>query len=159
MPAIYGNSYDITQAPGYVAIRYEMVHETRIIPLDGRAAPAPALKSYIGYSRGRWEGDTLVVETTNVVEAAAYNGASDSLKMTERFKPVANGNIEWSVTFDDARTWVRPWTFGMRLTRDDKQPIIEYACHEGNDGLRNILAVARLEDEEKAKAAKGSAGK
>jgi hypothetical protein len=154
MPAIYGNSYDITQGPGFVAIRYEMVHETRVIPLDGRPHVSPAIKSYVGDSRGRWDGDTLVVETTNVLEASAYGGASDSLKMTERFTPKPDGNIEWSITFDDKRTWVRPWTFGMRLTRDDDSPIIEYACHEGNDGLRNILKVARMEDEANAAAGK-----
>jgi hypothetical protein len=142
MPAIYGNSYDITQGPGFVAIRYEMVHETRVIPLDGRAHAASSLKSYMGDARGHWEGDTLVVETTNFLEASAYGGASERLKTTERFRPDGK-DIEWSITFDDATTWVKPWTFGMRLTRDDSQPVYEYACHEGNEGLRGILSAAR----------------
>jgi hypothetical protein len=145
MPAIYGNSYDITQGPGFVAIRYEMVHETRVIPLDGRAHLPSHVHSYMGDARGRWEGDTLVVETRNFLEKSAYGGASDALKTTERFRPVAGG-IEWSITFDDPSTWVRPWTFGMKLTRDDSQPVVEYACHEGNDGLRGILSAARAEE-------------
>jgi hypothetical protein len=150
MPAIYGNSYRLVQSPGFVAITYEMVHETRIIPLDGRSAPPSALKSDMGFARGRWEGETLVVETTNFLERSAYGGASEKLKTTERFRPTGRGTIEWSITFDDPSTWVRPWTFGMRLTRDDAQPVFEYACHEGNDGLRGILSAARVEEREAA---------
>jgi hypothetical protein len=149
MPAIYGNSYDITQGPGYVAIRYEMIHETRIIPLDGRPHAPSTIKTYMGDARGHWEGDTLVVETTNYLEATAYGGASDHLKTIERFTP-SGKDIEWSVTFDDAHTWVRPWTFGMLLSRDDSQPIFEYACHEGNEGLRGILSAARAAEKEAA---------
>jgi hypothetical protein len=162
MPAIYGNTYDITQGPGFVAIRYEMVHETRVIPLDpstgsgsprvesrgdGRGFLPAALKSYMGYSRGHFEGDTLVVETTNVLEQSAYGGASDKIKITERFRPTSNKTIEWSITFDDKTTWVRPWTFGMRLTKDDSH-LFEYACHEGNEGLRGILSAARSAERE-----------
>jgi hypothetical protein len=151
MPAIYGNSYRIVQSPGFVAITYEMVHETRIIPLDGRAPAAAALKSDMGFARGRWEGDTLVVETTNFLERSAHGGASERLKTTERFRPTSKGIVEWSITFDDSTTWVRPWTFGMRLTKDDAQPVYEYACHEGNDGLRGILSAARAEEKAAAK--------
>ena len=154
MPAIYGNAYDIVQGPGFVAIRYEMVHETRVIPLDGRPHAPGTMKSYMGDARGRWEGDTLVVETTNILEKSAYGGASDRLKITERFRPVSKDVIEWSATFDDPATWVRPWTFGMRLTRDESQPVIEYACHEGNDGLRGILSAARAEEKAAAEARK-----
>ena len=146
MPAIYGNSYDITQSPGYVAIRYEMVHETRIIPLDNRPHVSGAIKSYMGDARGRWEGDTLVVETTNYLEAAAYGGASSSLKTTERFTPTGPDTVEWSIRFEDPRTWTRPWSFGMRLTRDPQSQLFEYACHEGNEGLRNMLKIARDAD-------------
>jgi hypothetical protein len=151
MPAIYGNSYDITQGPGFVAIRYEMVHEARVIPLDGRPHVKGAIKSYMGDARGRFEGQTLVVETTNFLEASAYGGASDQLKTIERFTPTSPNTVEWSITFDDARTWARPWTYGMRLTRDEQQGIFEYACHEGNDGLRGILSAARAEEREAAK--------
>ena len=143
-----GNSYDITQGPGFVAIRYEMVHETRVIPLDGRAHLPGSMKSYMGDARGRWEGDTLVVETTNVLEKSRSTAAhSDKIKITERFRPTSNKTIEWSITFDDRTTWVRPWTFGMRLTWDDS-PIFEYACHEGNEGLRGILSAARVAERE-----------
>jgi hypothetical protein len=148
MPAIYGNSYDITQSPGSVAIRYEMVHESRIIPLTNQPRVSGTIKSYMGDSRGRWEGDTLVVETTNYLEAAAYGGASSALKTTERFTRTGPKTIEWSIRLDDPHTWARPWSFGMRLTLDPQSQVFEYACHEGNEGLRNMLKVAR--DAEKA---------
>ena len=143
MPAIYGNSYDITQSPGAVAIRYEMVHDTRVIPMDNRPLLKGAIKSYMGDARGHWDGDTLVVVTTNYLEAAAWGGASTSLKTTERFTPTGPDTIEWSIRFEDAHTWMRPWSFGMRLTRDPQSRVFEYACHEGNEGLRNMLRIAR----------------
>jgi hypothetical protein len=146
MPAIYGNSYQIVQGPGFVAIRYEMVHETRVIPLDGRPHVGASIETYMGDPRGHWEGDTLVVETTNFIEASAYRGASRHLKLTERFKPVGPKTVEWSVTLDDPHTWTRPWTFAMTLTRDESQPVFEYACHEGNYGLESILSAARAEE-------------
>jgi len=117
MPAIYGNAYEILQGPGYVAIQYEMVHETRLIPLDGRPHPSPAIRMYMGDPRGHWEGNTLVVETTNFTDKTPYRGSSEFLKMTERFKPVAPDTVEWSVTFDDPHTWAQPWTFAMNLTK------------------------------------------
>ena len=148
MPAIYGNSYEIVQAPGMVAIRYEMVHETRVVPLDGRKPLPEYMQSYMGDSRGHWEGDTLVVEGSRYLEASAFGGASSRLRTIERFRPTSKHMIEWSITFDDATTWLKPWTFGMRLTRDDEHPIFEYACHEGNEGLRGILSAARAAEKE-----------
>jgi hypothetical protein len=100
----------------------------------------------MGDPRGHWDGETLVVETTNVLEKSAFGGASDRLTMVERFNPVRAGVIDWSMTLDDAGTWQRPWTFGMQLIRDDSQPVFEYACHEGNDGLQGILRAARTVD-------------
>src|SRR5215216_999616 len=148
MPAIYGNSYDIVQGPGVVAIRYEMVHETRVIPLDGRPHAPASMRSYLGDPVGHWEGTTLVVETTNFTDKTPYRGSSEHLKMTERFTPVGPDLVEWSVTFDDPHTWTHPWTFAMNLTKvDDSQQLFEYACHEGNYGLRNILAAARAEEQ------------
>src|SRR6188768_1609374 len=94
-PIIYGASYDITQAPGYVVIRYEMVHEARVIPLDGRRKLSPVIRQYMGDSRGWWEGDTLVVETTNVHDNMNYRGATSGLKVTERFAPVGPDRIDW----------------------------------------------------------------
>jgi hypothetical protein len=152
MPAIYGNSYEITQAPGVVAIRYEMIHETRIIPLDGRPAPAKNIRSFMGFARGRFEGDTLVVETTNFDPRSAYqNSNADVLKVVERFTPVAGNKVEWTVRFEDATTWTRPWAFQMNLTKDPTQVVFEYGCHEGNHGLRNILSAARAEEAAAAK--------
>jgi hypothetical protein len=147
MPAIYGNSYQIHQGPGYVAIRYEMVNETRVIPLDGRPHLDARIREYLGDARGHWDGNTLVVETTNFTDRTPYRGSSRYLKMTERFKPIAPDTVEWSVTFDDPHTWTKPWTFAMNLTKvDNSQQPFEYACHEGNYGLRNILTAARAEE-------------
>lgn len=146
MPAIYGSSYEIVQSPSSVAIVYEMVHEARVIPLDRRAHVGTAIRTYMGDARGHWDGDTLVVETTNIKEAIAYRNASLTLRLIERFTPIAEG-LEWSVTLDDPATWTRPWTFAMVLTKKDaSQRPFEYACHEGNYGLRNILSAARAEE-------------
>jgi len=144
MPAIYGNSYQIHQGQGFVAIRYEMIHETRIIPLDGRAHVSTKIPTYMGDARGHFEGNTLVVETSNFRDP--NRGASEKLRLVERFKPVAANKLEWSVTYVDPTTWVRPWTFSMNLTQDPTQAPFEYACHEGNYGLANILSAARADD-------------
>ena len=144
MPAIYGNSYQIHQGPGFVAIRYEMIHETRIIPLDARAHVGSRIATYMGDARGHWDGNTLVVETTNFRDP--NRGASEKLRLIERFRPVAPNSVEWSVTYDDAATWAKQWTFAMNLTKDPSQPPFEYGCHEGNYGLRNILSAARAEE-------------
>ena len=144
MPAVYGNSYEIVQSPDYVAIRYEMVHETRIIPLGDRARVSPSIRSYMGDARGRWDGNSLVVETRNFRPESTYQGAHhESLRIVERFTPTSRDTLEWSVTVDDPRTWTRPWTFTVDLTRDNSQPVMEYACHEGNHAMRNMLVVAR----------------
>ena len=150
MPAIYGNSYRIHQSPGVVTITYEMVHDTRVIPIDGRAHVAPSIRQYVGDGRGRWEGTTLVVETTNFTDKTPYRGSSDQLKMTERFTPLGPDTVEWAVTFDDPHTWATPWTFAMNLTKaDESQQPFEYACHEGNYGMRNMLSAARAEEKSK----------
>jgi hypothetical protein len=151
MPAIYGNAYEIVQAPGHVAITHEMIHETRIVPLDGRAPLPSTIHSYVGDSRGRWEGNTLVVETTNFKPGSAYRGANaDRLRLIERFTPIAPDTIDWAVTVDDPTTWTRQWTFAMHLTRGgpEVQPF-EYACHEGNYGLPNMLSAARAAEQTK----------
>jgi len=146
-PAIYGNAYDITQGPGIVAIRYEMVHETRVIPLDDRARPAKTMTSYMGEPRGHFEGNTLVVETKNFNDRGAYRNANpETYTLIERFTPIGPNKIQWSVTINDPSTWTRPWTYTMQLTKDSGQPLFEYGCHEGNYGLRNILSAARAEE-------------
>ena len=157
MPAIYGNSYQILQGPGYVVIKYEMVNETRIIPLATTPHLTPKIREYLGDARGHFDGNTLVVETTNFTDKTAYRGSSENLKLIERFKPIGPNSVEWSVTFDDPHTWAKPWTFAMNLTKvPDSQGPFEYACNEGNYGLHNILTAARAEEAEiKAAAAKG----
>ena len=146
MPAIYGNAYDITQGPGFVAIRYEMIHETRIIPLGNSPRLPASFRHYTGDARGHWDGDTLLVETTNFNEASAYRGASRNLKMTERFTLINPNTIKWEARFEDPATWERPWAMTMPLKRDDEGGQFEYACHEGNRGLENILRAARFEE-------------
>ena len=149
MPTIYGNSSRIVQGPGYIAIQYEMIHETRLIPIDKDPRPHPGRNIHLdmGDSRGHWEGDTLIVETTNFTQRSVYRNANpDTLKITERFTKVAPNKLRWSVTLDDPRTWTKPWTFSMPLTLNDAEPIQLYECHEGNYGLRNILSAARAEE-------------
>ena len=151
LPAIYGNQYEIVQAPGYVAIRYEMIHETRIIPLDRRPRLGGAIQNDMGDARGWWEGDTLVIETTNFKERSVYRNANpEKLKVTERFSRISPEQIRWTVTVDDPTTWTRPWTFSMPLTVDNN-PVPSYECHEGNYGLRNILSAARAEERQQAR--------
>jgi len=152
MPAGYGSYYDIVQSPDSVAIRYEMIHETRTIPIDSRPHIAQDLAQYLGDARGRWEGDTLVVETTNFRADTAPQRGSERVRMIERFTPVSPDIVEWSVTFNDPSTWTRPWTFMMPLTKvESAQEVHEYACHEGNLAMRNILSAARVEDAARSK--------
>src|SRR5688572_10704312 len=149
MPMIYGNAYRITQSPGYVALQYEMVHETRVIPLGDAPRVPSNLDFYMGDARGRFEGDTLVVETRNIRPEAAYRNASEDLVITERFTPVDANTLSWEVRFEDPATWTAPWAFEMPLKRDADAAPFEYACHEGNLGLANILSAARATDDER----------
>jgi hypothetical protein len=149
MPAIYGNSYRIVQGQGFIAIQYEMIHETRVIPIEASPRPHVGKKVHLdmGDARGHWDGDTLVVETTNFHPRSAYRNANaDALKLTERFTRTAPDKVRWSVTVEDPTTWTRPWTFAMPLTMNDTEPIMQYECHEGNYGLRNILSAARADE-------------
>jgi len=149
IPVMYSNVYDIVQAPGVVVITYEIVHEARVIPLDGRARLGPAIREYMGDARGHWEKDTLVVDATNFTAAAAYRGANPArLRVVEHFTPVAPDTIAWTATLDDPTTWTRPWTIGMPLHRE-RSPSLPFECHEGNYGLRNILSAARAEERTK----------
>jgi hypothetical protein len=149
MPAIYGNQYQIVQAPGYVAILYEMIHETRVIPLDGRPSVGKSITQDMGEGRGHWEGDALVVTTTNFKERSAYRNANaETLTLTERFQRIAPDKVRWTVTVNDPSTWTKPWTFSLPLTADPN-PVPLYECHEGNYGLKNILSAARAEERPK----------
>ena len=155
MPVIYGNSYRIVQAPGVVAISYEMIHETRLIPVEDRPRVGAAARSYMGEARGRWEGNTLVVETINFNPKMSFRGSDpETMRLVERFTPTGPNTIEWRVTVEDPATWTSPFTFVMDLTRDDSEAMIEYACHEGNMAMANILSGHRA-DERAAAAAAG----
>jgi hypothetical protein len=140
IPVMYGNNYQIVQTPGYVVITYEIIHETRVIPLDGRPHVGSGVRMHMGDARGRWEGDTLVVETTNFTKAAAYRGAT--FRVIERFKRVAPDTIQWTATMEDPATWTRSWTIAMPLILD-KQELLPFECHEHNYGMVNILKAAR----------------
>jgi hypothetical protein len=151
-PVIYNNGNQILQMPGYVVIRYEMIHETRVIPLDGRPHISPAIRSYMGDPRGHWEGDTLVVHTSNFNgrTGAQANGnllmTSDALELVERFTRTGPDTIQYEVTVTDPRTWTRPWGVAFPLRRDPGYKIFEYACHEGNHAMTNILSASRAEE-------------
>jgi hypothetical protein len=140
MPLLNSNVYEIVQSPGVVAIIYEMVHDVRVIPLDGRPHVGDGIRAYLGDSRGRFDGDSLVVETRNFTDRTPYRGSSDQLRLIERFTPASANSLQWTVTLDDPQTWARPWTIEMPLTRSLSGPL-EYACHEGNYALRHIVGI------------------
>jgi hypothetical protein len=155
IPFIHGNSYEIVQAPGEVSITYEIMHEARVIPLDGRSHVGKAIRLDMGDARGHWEGTTLVVETTNFHPRSAYRNANAAtLHLVERFTRTAADRVEWAVTVDDPMTWTRPWTFAMPLTMNEREPVLEFACHEGNYALPHILSAARAAEREAATARK-----
>jgi len=145
MPPAYNPAYQIVQSPGYVTILIEMLHETRVIPTDGRPHAPASVRSWLGDPKGHWEGDTLVVETTNFNDKAAFRGASENMKVTERFTRVSDDSIKYEFTVDDPATWERPWTAEMPFVKING-PVFEHACHEGNYGILNTLAGARKED-------------
>jgi len=146
IPSMYSNNYEILQAPGLVAIRYELLHEMRLIPLDGRPHISEKIRQHLGDSRGHFEGTTLVVETTNLKQASAYRNADVStLRVVERFTARSPDVLEWSATLEDPHTWTRPWTLAMDLSRE-RGGLLFYECHEYNYGLQNILRGARAED-------------
>ena len=149
MPHILGNSYEIVQSPGLVAIVYELIHDVRVIPLDGRPHAPGAIGFEMGDARGHWEGTTLVVESTNYKDRSTYRNANAAtLRLVERFTPTSPGRIEWAVTVNDPTTWTRPWTFSMPLTMTDTEPVLEFGCHEGNYAVPHILSGARKAERE-----------
>lgn len=146
-PGIYNNGLQIVQGPGYVTIQKEMIHETRVIPTTPRPRDGAALTSWLGSSQGRWEGDTLVIETTNFNGRVSFRGSSAGMKLVERFARVAPNVLVYEFTVDDPATWTQPWTAMFAFDRDDAQyELVEYACHEGNYGLTNILSGARARE-------------
>jgi len=165
LPTLYNNNYQILQVPGYVVILYEMIHDVRIIPVDGRPHFPSTMRQWMGDSRGRWEGDTLVVEVTNYTDRTSIHPVrsiaskvahSRDLRLVERFSRVDADTIDYRFTVHDPQTFTRPWTVAIPMTRKDAPDrILEYACHEGNRAIPTILngSAARAD-----KAPTGAAG-
>jgi catechol 2,3-dioxygenase-like lactoylglutathione lyase family enzyme len=149
MPAIYNNGLQISQGPGFVTVQREMVHETRVIPTDGSPHVGSNITSYMGDPRGHWEGDTLVVEITNFNGRAPFRGSSENLTLTERYTRTGLDTLRYEFTLDDPTVWTRPWTGMYTFVRDETQyELVEYACHEGNYGMTNILSGSRAKERE-----------
>lgn len=146
LPSAYNNNYQIVQAPGYVTILNEMIHDARVIPLDGRPHLPPSVHLWLGDSRGHWEGNTLVVDTTNFTDQTAFRGASERMHLIERFTRTSPDTLLYEFTIDDPSAFERPWTVQLPSVKFDGGPIIEYACNEGNRGMEGILAGARAEE-------------
>jgi hypothetical protein len=148
LPGGYNNNVQIVQTPGYVGILQEMIHEARIIPLDGRPHIDKSVRQWLGDSRGRWDGNTLVVDTTNYSDKVIFNtfnccrGSGANLHVIERFRRVDADTIDYQYTVDDPTTYTKPWTVSIPLSRTEG-PIYEYACHEGNYGMTGLLSGAR----------------
>ncbi len=153
MPVGYNGNLQIVQGPGYVAILQEMIHDVRMIPTDNSSHLPANVRQWMGDSRGHWEGDTLVVDTTNFTDRTAFRGSSENLHVVERFRRVDANTISYQFTVEDPSTWSRPWTANVPMTKIDG-PIYEYACHEGNYGMANNLSGARAEEKKKAQEAK-----
>src|SRR5215471_3803359 len=153
MNAGYNSNYQIVQGPGYVMILVEMIHDARIVPIDGKQAALPeTMRQWMGDSRGHWDGDTLVIETTNLNGKNPFRGSSEKMKVTERLWRVDANTLGCRFTIDDPATWSQPGTAEAPMTKL-VGPIFEHACHEGNYGVRNTLAGARLEEKKAAEAA------
>jgi len=153
-PGAYNNNYQLVQTDDHVLIVNEMVHETRIIPLDGRPFPPEEIRQWRGSSRGHWEGDTLVVETRNRRADTPFRGSSENMRLTERFTRVADDVLLYEFTVDDPDTFTQPWTVQITSSRVQDELMYEYACHEGNKAMYGILGGARLEERRAADAAK-----
>jgi hypothetical protein len=141
----YNSYYQIVQSPGYLAIIHELGHEVRVIPIGDRPHVGTQLRQWLGDSRGRWDGDTLVVETTNFSPKSSFQGSSLNLTLVERFRRVGEKTLNYEFTVSDATVWARPWTVMIPL-KATSDKIYEYACHEGNDGMEGILSGHRVEE-------------
>ena len=154
LPGGYNNNLQIVQTPGYVVILLEVVHDARIIPLDGRPHLGPDVPQWLGNSRGHWEGNTLVVDTADFSPRNGFQGAREKLHLVERFTRVDADAIRYEFTVDDPATYTRAWSAASLLNRDPGGRIYEYSCHEGNYGLAGILSGARAQEKAAADAAK-----
>jgi hypothetical protein len=150
MPGFYNHNYQILQTPGYVVLLVEMIHDARVIPLDGRAHISPNIRQWLGDSRGRWDGKTLVVETTNFTDKVndrglTVFGTGKNVRLVERFTRIDANTIDYQFTVDDPSAFTKPWTAAIPMTKTEG-PLFEYACHEGNYGLHDILSGARFQE-------------
>ena len=152
LPSFYNNNYQIVQGPGYVAILVEMVHDVRIIPLDDRPHLPSQTRQWLGDPRGHWEGNTLVVESTNFTDKTTFRGATAEMRLTEKFTRIAADQVLYQFTVNDPKTFTKPWTAEVPMLRTDG-PIYEYACHEGNYAMEDMLRGARMEERKSAKPA------
>ncbi len=156
LPSAYNSNLQIVQSGGQVAILQEMIHSARIVPTDNSPHLPPAIRQWMGDSRGHWEDKTLVVDTTNFTDKTAFRGSTAGLHLVERFTRIDDDTLVYEFTAEDPATWVRPWTAQMRLARI-AGPIFEFACHEGNLGIANTLSGARALEKAAVEAArKGS---
>ncbi len=153
LPEAYNSNIQIQQGPGYVAILQEMIHDVRIIPLDGRPHLDPKIRQWMGDSRGHWEGNSLVVDTTNFTNRTNFRGSTENLHVIERFTRLDTNTIRYEFTIEDPMTWAQPWRAELPLTKTTG-PIFEYACHEGNFGMANTLSGARAAEKAAEDAAK-----
>jgi hypothetical protein len=153
LPGPYNNNLQVLQTPGYVVLLTEMIHDARIVSMDGRPHTSPTIRQWLGDSRGHWEGDTLVVDTINFTDKTSFRGSGANLHLVERFTRLDADTLEYSFTVDDPSTWTRPWTVTYPMVKTEG-PIYEYACHEGNYGLPNILSGARWEEKAAEEAAR-----
>ena len=142
LPSAYNSNLQIVQDAGHVAIVQEMIHSARIIPTGGSPHLGAGIRQWMGDPRGHWEGDTLVVDTTNFTDQTSFHGSTASLHLVERFTRIDKDTIIYQFTADDPATWTRPWTAEITLTQIEG-PILEFACHEGNQGIANTLSGAR----------------
>jgi hypothetical protein len=148
-PSAYNNNVQVLQTPEHVVLLTEMIHNARVVPLNGRAHLSPTILQWGGDSRGRWEGDTLVIETRNFrPETAPGGGSPSAARLVERLTRVDANTLMYRYTMDDPAIWTRPWTVEVPM-RKMTEPIYEYACHEGNYAMGNILSAARAEERRK----------
>ena len=147
LPGPYNNNFQLVQTKDYVVIANEMIHDVRVIPLDGRPHLPTTVRNWLGDARGHWEGDTLVVDSTNFSDKTAFRGSDRNMHLTERFTRVSSDILNYEFTVDNPTAFTKPWTVSIPLTRLDEQ-IYEYACHEGNYGMPGMLKAARMTEQE-----------
>ena len=150
LPSFYNNNYQIVQTPGTVVIFNEMVHDARVVPMDGRPHLPGSVRLWMGDSRGHWDGDTLVIETTNFTAKTAFRGSTENMRLVEKFRRTDADTLLYEFTVDDPAAFAKPWTVQVPSVRTTG-PIFEYACHEGNYAMTGMLGAARAEEKAERK--------